>query len=108
MPDIHFIHVDGGVQGLEAPEGVSLMQVATGAGVRGILADCGGAAQCATCHVYVDEAWAARLPAARDDELQMLDCTAAERRATSRLSCQLRMGAELDGIVLHLPKTQHA
>ena len=72
MPDISFIHFDGTEQGLEAPEGLSLMQAATGAGVAGILADCGGSAICGTCHVIVDPAWADRLPPPLPDELERL------------------------------------
>lgn len=106
MPDIRFIHPDGSEQGFEAPEGISAMQAATGFGVAGILAECGGSALCATCHVYVDEAWAHRLPAPLPPELAMLECTAAERRPTSRLSCQIRLTAELQGLTLHLPDHQ--
>jgi 2Fe-2S ferredoxin len=106
MPDITFIHFDGTEQGLEAPEGVSVMQAATGAGVRGIVAECGGSAMCATCHVYVDPAWADKLPPPLANELEMLECTASERLPTSRLSCQIKMTAALDGIVLRLPATQ--
>ena len=76
MPDITFIHPDGEAQGFEAPAGVSAMQAATGAGVRGIVAECGGSAMCATCHVYVDPAWIDRLPAPLSNELEMLECTA--------------------------------
>ena len=106
MPDLSFIHPDGSEHGLEAPEGVSLMQVATGAGVRGILADCGGAAQCATCHVYVDPAWVDKLPAPLSNELEMLECTADERLPNSRLSCQINLSAALQGLVLRIPERQ--
>lgn len=106
MPDITFILADGSPHGLEAPEGVSLMQVATGAGLRGILADCGGQASCATCHVYVDAAWAARLPPPRPHEAAMLESTACERLPTSRLSCQILVTAAVDGLVVHLPERQ--
>jgi 2Fe-2S ferredoxin len=106
MPDITFIHFDGTPEGFEAPEGVSLMQAATGYGIDGIVAECGGSALCATCHVIVDEAWAARLPAPSANELDMLDCTASERQPTSRLSCQIRLTAELQGLVVRLPERQ--
>ena len=106
MPDITFIHPDGEAQGLEAPEGVSVMQVATGAGVRGIVAECGGSAMCATCHVYVDPAWVDRLPPPLANELEMLECTADERRPESRLSCQIKLTAEMNGLVLRLPERQ--
>ena len=106
MPDITFIHPDGEAQGMEAPEGVSVMQAATGAGVRGIVAECGGSAMCATCHVYVDPAWVDRLPAPLSNELEMLECTADERRPESRLSCQIKLTAELQGLVVRLPGRQ--
>ncbi|HET7796079.1 MAG TPA: 2Fe-2S iron-sulfur cluster-binding protein [Rhizobacter sp.] len=106
MPDITFIQPDGAEQGFEAPEGVSLMQAATGYGVAGILADCGGSASCATCHVYVDEAWVAQLPPPQPNELAMLGCTAAERRPTSRLSCQIQLTAAMQGLTVHLPEYQ--
>jgi 2Fe-2S ferredoxin len=61
---------------------------------------------CATCHVYVDESWLARLPAMADDEDALLDGTASERRPNSRLSCQIKMTPELDGIVVKLPERQ--
>ena len=106
MPDITFIHPDGSEQGFEALEGISVMQAATGAGVRGIVAECGGSAMCATCHVYVDPGWADRLPAPLSNELEMLECTAAERQPTSRLACQIRITAALQGLVVRVPERQ--
>ena len=94
MPDITFIEPDGSEHGLEAPAGVSLMQAATGAGIKGIVADCGGQARCATCHVYVDPAWAVRA------------CTAAERRPTSRLSCQITITDAMQDLRVQVPDTQ--
>ena len=106
MPDITFLLIDGSEQGFEAPEGVSLMQAATGAGVPGILAECGGMAVCATCHVYVDPQWSSRLPAPAADELELLECTAAERQSTSRLSCQVKLTAAMQGLVVRVPPQQ--
>ena len=106
MPDINFIHFDGTAQGLEAPEGVSVMQAATAAGVRGIVAECGGSAMCATCHVYVDAAWTDHLPAPLANELEMLECTATERLPNSRLSCQIKLTAAMQGLVVHIPERQ--
>jgi 2Fe-2S ferredoxin len=106
MPTIRFIQSDGSADELSAPEGTSAMQAALGAGLQGIVAECGGSAMCATCHVYVDEAWADRVPAPLANELEMLECTASVRLPTSRLSCQIKMSAALDGIVLRLPATQ--
>jgi ferredoxin, 2Fe-2S len=106
MPEITFIRADGRRQSLEAQEGVSVMQAATGAGVPGIVAECGGSAMCATCHVYVDPAWNDKLPAPLGNELEMLECTAAEREPTSRLSCQIKVTAALSGLVVRIPERQ--
>lgn len=106
MPVITFIHQDGSEQRIEANVGESAMQAATRHGVNGIVAECGGNAMCATCHVYADETWLARLPAMSGDEDALLDGAAAERRPTSRLSCQIKLAADLDGLVLRLPDRQ--
>ena len=106
MPSIIFIHPDGNRQQIEASVGESAMQAATRQDINGILAECGGNAMCATCHVYVDEDWLARLPAMGGDEDALLDGAAAERRTNSRLSCQIKLAADLDGLVLNLPDRQ--
>ncbi|MBR1276503.1 2Fe-2S iron-sulfur cluster-binding protein [Bradyrhizobium sp. AUGA SZCCT0283] len=106
MPSIIFIHPDGSRQQIEASAGESAMQAATRNDLSGILAECGGNAMCATCHVYVDEAWLARLPAMGGAEDALLDGAAAERQANSRLSCQINLAADLDGLVLRLPDRQ--
>ena len=106
MPSIHFVHSDKRSEPVAATVGDSVRQVATGHGVDGIVAECGGNAMCATCHVYVDEAWLARLPAMGGDEDALLDGAAAERRTNSRLSCQIKLAADLDGLVLNLPDRQ--
>lgn len=92
---------------IEGRPGESLMQAAIAANVKGIEADCGGLLTCATCHVYVREPFASRLPPPQDDELGMLEFTAAPRRPTSRLSCQVALGPELDGLQVDLPASQH-
>jgi 2Fe-2S ferredoxin len=106
MPTITFIRPDGARRDLAIPQGTSLMQGAIAQGLDGILAECGGSAMCATCHVYVDEAWAGRLPPLSEDEDALLDGAAAERRPTSRLSCQITATDALDGLVVHLPLRQ--
>jgi ferredoxin, 2Fe-2S len=106
MPAITFIHPDGRSDHIETSDGESAMQAATRHGIDGILAECGGNAMCATCHVYVDEAWLARLPALADDEDALLDGTATERLPNSRLSCQIMITPALDGLVLRLPARQ--
>jgi 2Fe-2S ferredoxin len=103
-----FLHsADGAEQRISARTGKSLMQAAVSAGVDGIAADCGGCLSCATCHVVVDAAWTARLPAAAADENAMLDMTASPREAGSRLSCQIGLSAALDGLRVRLPLSQY-
>ncbi len=107
MPDITLIEANGTVHSFEAPDGVSVMQAATGHGVPGIVAECGGSVRCATCHVVVADAWISQLPAPLANELEMLDCTAVPRSAGSRLSCQIQLSPALQGLVLHLPERQY-
>ena len=104
---VHLVAPDGAGRVIAATPGESLMRAATAAGVDAIKADCGGMLSCATCHVFVDEAWAARLPPPSADEDAMLEMTAAPRRPTSRLSCQIVLGPELDGLTAGLPDTQY-
>ena len=106
MPSIHFIHPDKRSLRIEATVGDSVMQVATGHGIDGIVAECGGNAMCATCHVYVDENWIGRLAAMGDEENALLDGVATERQPSSRLSCQIKIEQGLDGLVLRLPERQ--
>ena len=106
MTEIIFISASGAAQSVQAAPGTSLMQAATTHGIDGIVAECGGSAMCATCHVYVDEVWQDRLPAPLPNELEMLECTVAERRPNSPLSCQIRITPALDGLVLRLPEVQ--
>jgi 2Fe-2S ferredoxin len=107
MIRIHLVAADGGQTTLEVKPKGSLMEAAVKNDVDGIEADCGGLMTCATCHVYVREPFAARLPPASEDELGMLAFTAAERRPNSRLSCQIALTEELDGLTVDLPEAQH-
>ncbi|MDP1911033.1 MAG: 2Fe-2S iron-sulfur cluster-binding protein, partial [Hyphomicrobium sp.] len=100
MLKINLIHPDGRHERIEASAGESAMMAATRHGIAAIVAECGGNAMCATCHVYVGDDWLGRLPAIGDEEDALLDGTAAERLANSRLSCQVRIEPELDGLVL--------
>lgn len=88
---------------LEVAEGTNLMQAAVARGIAGVVGECGGSLSCATCHVVVDPDWATRAGDPGPFEADMLDITEAERQPSSRLSCQLRMSAELDGIVVRVP-----
>ncbi|WP_076858414.1 2Fe-2S iron-sulfur cluster-binding protein [Bradyrhizobium mercantei] len=106
MPKISYQSHDGTVADVNAPENMSVMQVAKANGVDGIVAECGGSAMCATCHVYVAEDFLDRLPVMNAVEDEMLDCTATERKPSSRLSCQIKLTPDLDGIVIHVPERQ--
>ena len=104
---VHLVESNGVRRTLAAAVDQSLMRAAVAAGLDGIKADCGGMMTCATCHVYVDDAWSARLAAPSHDEDAMLEMTAAPRRPTSRLSCQITLGADLDGLTATMPETQY-
>lgn len=106
MIHINFVEADGRTFEVDAPEGWSLMEAAFHNGIDGIEAECGGSCTCATCHVYIDEGYLDKLPPMRSNEDEMLDCTATERRNTSRLSCQVELTEALDGIVVNIPETQ--
>lgn len=105
MPRVIYVEHGGTVHETEVAEGTSLMQGAVDNLVAGILADCGGACACATCHVYVEEAWLEKSGVPDEQEQAMLDVV-MERAPNSRLSCQMKMSAALDGIVLRLPASQ--
>ena len=106
MPKIKYIEHNGKEHEVEVPVGWSVMEGAVKNLSPGIDADCGGACACATCHVHVDEAWIAKLPGKEDMEETMLDF-AQEIGPTSRLSCQIKVVPELDGLVVRMPKSQH-
>ena len=104
MITITFILKDGTRHSVDAESEANVMQVATFNNVRGIEGACGGFCSCATCHVYVESAHALPPPAA--DEETMLTGTAAQRESNSRLACQLKLGPELDGLVVRVPEVQ--
>ena len=106
MPTITYIEPDGTRRRIEATIGQSIMQTALAHNIEGIVAECNGNAACATCHVYLDETSAARLAPPAAHEADMLEFTAAERLATSRLGCQVLISAELDGIEVTVPDRQ--
>jgi ferredoxin, 2Fe-2S len=106
MPKVRFISASAPTQEVEVAAGRSVMLAATINGVNGIVADCGGALACATCHVYVDAGWSERLPAPDENELALLGGVVAERRPNSRLSCQIIVTEALDGITVQLPDRQ--
>ena len=106
MPAVTFVGPDGAEIRAECEPGTSVMMCAVANDVDGVVAECGGSLMCATCHVYVDEAFADRLPELSPDEDEMLEAAASERLPTSRLSCQILLSDELDGLVVRLPDTQ--
>lgn len=106
MPTIHYILKDGSTRSIEAKPGASVMEAAIHNNVRGIDAECGGSCSCATCHVYVDDGFIDRLPPPDDMEGELLDGVASERLRGSRLSCQIAMTAELDGLTVRIPQSQ--
>ena len=101
MPKVVYITLDGNRHEVEVENGYSVMEGAINNNIDGIVAECGGACACATCHSYIDEAWSAKLPEMDDMEDSMLDA-AYERKDTSRLTCQIEMSDELDGLVVHV------
>ena len=105
MAKITFIQPDGQTQTVEAEAGLTVMEAAKLANVPGIEAECGGACACATCHVYVDEPWREKTGKPSEMEEDMLDF-AFDVRDESRLSCQIRVTADIDGLVVRVPAKQ--
>ena len=105
MPKITFIDAAGTSRDVDAKAGTSIMEAAVQNMIPGIDADCGGACACATCHVYVAEGWADKLKSKDDMEDSMLDF-AEDVQENSRLSCQILMSDELDGITVSTPEAQ--
>ena len=105
MPKITYIEHNGKLHQIEVSNGLSVMEGAVQNNIPGIDADCGGSMACATCHVYVKEEWFNKLPKKEDGEEDMLDM-AYEPNKFSRLSCQLTVSNELEGLVVNLPAKQ--
>ncbi len=106
MPTIVYVQPDGSRREVGTASGTSVMKNAVLNDVPGIVAECGGSLMCATCHVYVDAADVDRVPPPSDEEDEMLEVTESERRANSRLSCQLTVEDTLDGVTVHVPEAQ--
>jgi 2Fe-2S ferredoxin len=106
MAKITFIQPDGSSQVVEAQSGVTVMEAAKLNEVPGIEAECGGACACATCHVYVDPEWREKTGAPSEMEEDMLDF-AFDVREESRLSCQIKVTDDLDGLILRVPAKQY-
>jgi 2Fe-2S ferredoxin len=106
MPKITYTSHAGESRSVEIPSGWSVMEGAIQNDIEGIVAECGGGCACATCHVFIDPAWVDKLGERSAMEQDMLECTAAESTQRSRLSCQLKVSDDYDGLVVHLPERQ--
>lgn len=105
MPKITFIDFEGTERSVQGNVGDSVMEAATSNDIPGIDADCGGACACATCHLYIDEAWTEIVGKPEDLEAEMLD-VAEDVRDSSRLSCQVKITDAMDGLVVVTPESQ--
>ena len=105
MPKITYKDSSGGSKTIDVENGLTVMEGAIQNEIPGIDADCGGSMACATCHVYVEEKWLNKLPKAEDAEVDMIDM-AFEPKKNSRLSCQIIVGDELEGLVVTTPEKQ--
>lgn len=105
MTQVNYIQ-DGEVTSIDGANGDSVMMTAVQNGIDGIVAECGGSLSCATCHVYVDEKWFAKTGPASEDEQEMLDGAMSPPEETSRLSCQIELTDELDGLTVRIPEEQ--
>jgi 2Fe-2S ferredoxin len=106
MPKVVFITLDGAQRVVDAKVGESVMAAAVRNGIPGIIGECGGNCSCATCHVYVADDFAAEVGGAGDMEDDLLDLGVAERRETSRLSCQIQVTDARDGLTVQIPEEQ--
>ena len=106
MPKVNYITTDEERHEVEVEAGYSIMEGAINNNIDGIVAECGGACACATCHSYVDAAWTDKIPSMDDMEDSMLDA-AFERKDNSRLTCQIEMSDALDGIVIHVADNEY-
>lgn len=103
---ITYVQHDGTRRVLDVTPGKTLMEGARDNNVTGIVADCGGACACSTCHVYVDEDWVARLPPISEMEKDMLEFAAEPDERSSRLSCQIKISEVMEGLVVKIPPSQ--
>jgi 2Fe-2S ferredoxin len=106
MPKVVYVSPAGDSREIEVPVGTTVMAAALKNGIDGIVAECGGVCMCSTCHVFVDEQFFNRLPPAQDTEEAVLEIAAVERRPNSRLSCQIKVTNDLDGLIVRLPEKQ--
>lgn len=108
MPKVTYIDFDRTEHVVDVPEGENIMRGAIYNGVEAITGECGGGLSCATCHCYIDDAWIEKVGGPSSEaEAELLESAAAEVKPNSRLSCQIDMTAELDGLVVRLPENQY-
>ncbi|RON37920.1 2Fe-2S iron-sulfur cluster-binding protein [Pseudomonas brassicacearum] len=105
MPSVIFIEAGGTHHTVEVAVGQSLMQAALDNSIPGILGDCGGSCACATCHAYLDPEWGQHLPAVTENEQGLLEVV-TDPNEDSRLTCQVVMTPELEGLIVRLPRSQ--
>ena len=106
MSKIKFIEFNGTEHYVDGVKGESVMEIAIANDVPGIEADCGGACACSTCHVYVDASWVKKIPEKEDMEEDMLDFAYSPDENLSRLTCQIEVTDELDGLIVRMPEKQ--
>lgn len=106
MPTITYVDHQGNAKEVHAAAGTTVMQAAVDNGIDEIQAECGGACSCATCHCYVDDNWASKFDEAGEIEQEMLTCV-TDQQPNSRLSCQLEVTDEHDGLVVSMPESQY-
>ena len=106
MPRVTYITPNGDRHEVDVEIGYSVMEGAINNNIEGIVAECGGACACATCHSYIDAAWVEKLPEMDDMEDSMLDA-AFDRKPNSRLTCQIELNDELDGLVVHVADNEY-
>ncbi len=106
MPKITYITPDGTHHEVDVESGYSVMEGAINNEIEGIVAECGGACACATCHSYIDDAWLDKMPPMDDMEDSMLDA-AFERKNNSRLTCQIEISDALDGLIVHVAENDY-
>jgi 2Fe-2S ferredoxin len=106
MPKVTYVTSKGDAREVDVAVGTTVMAAALKNGIDGIVAECGGVCMCSTCHVFVDEKFFSRLPPAQDTEEAVLEIAAEERQPTSRLSCQIKVTDDLDGLIIRLPERQ--
>lgn len=106
MAKINYIEFNGTRHEIEVSEGLTVMEGARGNGIPGIVAECGGACSCSTCHVYVDEEWIEKLPTKKIIEEEMLEFALDPDPVRSRLTCQIKVTPDLNGLIVYMPEKQ--